>query len=85
LERALAVLAAHPEGITWDRLARADGSGRWGDAAVWHIYGAGLAHYRRDVLFPVEPGEQDSLMLPAARRTARAMKPQADPVALPVP
>ena len=85
LERALAVLAAHPEGITWDRLAGADESGLWGDAVVWHIYGAGLARYRDGVLFPAEPGEQESLMLPAARRTARAMVPQAGPVALPVP
>jgi hypothetical protein len=83
LERALAVLAAHRQGITWDRLAEADESKRWGDATVWHIYGAGLAHYRRGVLFPAEPGEQESLMLPAARRTARAMT--AKPEAMPVP
>jgi hypothetical protein len=80
LDRALAVLAAHPEGIDWDRLAAADDSRLWGDAVVWHLYGAGLARYRDEVLFPAEPGEQESLMLPAARRAARAMTPEALPV-----
>jgi hypothetical protein len=73
LERALAVLAAHPEGITWDQLAKA-ASREFGDAVVWHVYGAGLARYQHDqYLIPPAPGEQQELMLPAARETARAM------------
>jgi hypothetical protein len=73
LEKALAIVAAHPDGITWAGVFDQLPSPLWSGAVLYHLANSGLARYKRSVFYPAQPGEQQALISPAARLTARAM------------
>jgi hypothetical protein len=74
LASALAIIAGHPDGITWSRLSGLLRRSAWTGAVLYHVSNSGLARYKDDVFYPAQPGEQQALMHPAHLATARVMR-----------